>query len=215
MLRPYAGYLLLAILTISLTLTACSDSNTPDETTTPSAGASPSASPTPTPSPEPSNSASDPAVTDRPNETTLEISTPDGYQPKPAVLKQGTGYSLYTIDGFDFDSSSGRLSLAANPGYYVDIQPLKGDYEETKQRDEGQNELKEFGTVSDYSGELVEHPLGYAELYLQASSGQGIRDYIVWKSEDGNRYLFRLHNPKGEDASAFAGAVFVMLATLK
>ncbi|MGF9696922.1 hypothetical protein [Paenibacillus sp. MABNR03] len=33
--------------------------------------------------------------------------------------------------------------------------------------------MSQFGEVSDYSGELVEHPLGSAELYLQASDFAG------------------------------------------
>lgn len=70
------------------------------------------------------------------------------------------------------------------------------------------------GTVSDYSGELVEHPLGSAEIYLQVSGADGIRDYIVWQTESGDVFLFRLRNPKGEEASDFAGPVLVSLSTV-
>ncbi|MNP80979.1 hypothetical protein D3C76_1792220 [compost metagenome] len=75
--------------------------------------------------------------------------------------------------------------------------------------------MEAFGEVSDYSGELVEHPLGYAEIYLQVSSGEGIRDYMVWKSESGDAFLFRLRNLKGEEASDFAGPVLVSLSTVQ
>ncbi|MET3545523.1 hypothetical protein ABID47_002134 [Paenibacillus favisporus] len=70
-------------------------------------------------------------------------------------------------------------------------------------------ELVSFGEVSDHSGELVEHPLGFTELYLQSSGGEGIHDYIVWKSEAGDAFLFRLRNPNGEEASDFAGPILV------
>jgi hypothetical protein len=75
--------------------------------------------------------------------------------------------------------------------------------------------LATFGEIEEYTGELVEHPLGYAELYLQASAAEGIRDFILWKSETGNAFLFRLHNPKGEAAPQFAQPVQVMLSTVE
>lgn len=53
------------------------------------------------------------------------------------------------------------------------------------------------------------------ELYLQASSDKGINDYIVWKSETGDAFLIHLHNPKGEEASDFAGLVLVSLSTVQ
>ncbi|GIO52647.1 hypothetical protein [Paenibacillus cineris] len=78
----------------------------------------------------------------------------------------------------------------------------------------GKKELASFGEVSDHSGELVEHPLGFAELYLQTSGAEGIHDDIVWKSEPGDAFLFRLRNPKGEETSDFAGQVLVSLSTV-
>ncbi|GIO84941.1 hypothetical protein J25TS5_18730 [Paenibacillus faecis] len=75
--------------------------------------------------------------------------------------------------------------------------------------------MEKFGEVSDFSGELVEHPLGSAELYLQTSGEDGVHDYIVWKSEAGDVFLFRLRNPKGEEVSDFAGPVLVSLSTVQ
>ncbi|WP_259445243.1 MULTISPECIES: hypothetical protein [Paenibacillus] len=37
----------------------------------------------------------------------------------------------------------------------------------------------------------------------------------MWKSETGDAFLFRLHNPKGEEASDFAGPVLVSLSTVQ
>ncbi|MFB5676265.1 hypothetical protein [Paenibacillus terreus] len=116
---------------------------------------------------------------------------------------------------FTFDAAAGRLSLSSNPDYYVDIELLPSDYDLAQLEAEGKEELTQDGEVSDYSGELIEHPLGSAELYLQASGPEGISDYIVWTSEAGAAFLFRLHNPKGEDASDLAGPVLVSLSTVQ
>lgn len=213
MFRTCRGYLIVSFLAMSLILAACTEKNSPNATSTP--GESANASPSATQSPVPAASDAEPAASERPNQSSLEIRTPEGYEPKTAALKQGEGFSLYAIDGFGFDSSIGRLSLTANPDYYVDIERLREDADLAKLRETGESELNAFGAVSDHSGELVEHPLAYAELYLQASGEDGIRDYLVWKSEDDARYLFRLRNPKGEEAPAFARAIFEMLSTVK
>ncbi|MFD0669915.1 hypothetical protein [Cohnella sp. GCM10027633] len=214
MKRSSSGYLTVALLALALTATACAGSNSPDAASSPSAGAG--GGTVATQSAEPTeSSSSEPAASERPEQGALEVRTADGYQSKTAALKQGEGFSLYTVDGFTFDSSSGRLALTADPEYYVDIERLQDGYDIAKVREETEKELNAFGAVSDYSGELVEHPLGFAELYLQSSGEKGIRDAIVWKAEDGASYLFRLHNPKGEEAPAFAGAIFVLLSTVK
>ncbi|MNF18993.1 hypothetical protein D3C80_2234310 [compost metagenome] len=44
---------------------------------------------------------------------------------------------------------------------------------------------------------------------------EGVWDYMVWKSENGNPFLFRLHNPKGEASAQFAQPVQVMLSTVE
>ncbi len=141
--------------------------------------------------------------------------TEEGYQPRTAELRQGKGFSLYAFEGFDFDAASGRLSLTADDDYYVDIERLSADDDLKKLRASAEQEFKEFGSISDHSGELVEHPLGKAELYLQSSGADGVKDFIVWEPEEGDRYLFRLSNPKGEEASAFAGPVWVSLSTVR
>lgn len=141
--------------------------------------------------------------------------TAEGNQSLEAVLHQGEGFSLYVFEKFAFDAAAGRLSLSSNPDYYVDIEPLPSDYDLAQLKAAGKEELSQVGEVSDYSGELVEHPLGSAELYLQASGAEGISDYMVWTSEPGDAFLFRLHSPKGEDASDFAGPVLVSLSTVQ
>lgn len=151
----------------------------------------------------------------RPETESFELMTAEGNQSMEAVLHQGEGFSLYVFEKFAFDETAGRLSLRSNPDYYVDIEPLPSDYDVTQLEAEGKEELSPVGEVSDYSGELVEHPLGFAELYLQASGEEGISDYMVWKSEAGDVFLFRLHNPKGEEAPDFAGPVLVSLATVQ
>lgn len=164
----------------------------------------------------PPNSEVEPAPeTTRPEADSFELMTADGNQSMEAVLKQGEGFSLYVFEKFTFDEAAGRLSLSSNPDYYVDIEPLPSDYDLTQLEAEGKEELSAVGEVSDYSGELVEHTLGFAELYLQASGEEGISDYMVWKSEAGDAFLFRLHNPKGEEASDFAGPVLVSLSTVQ
>lgn len=154
-------------------------------------------------------------VTTRPQRKNFDLMTGEGNQTHTATLHQGEGFSLYVFDKFDFDAAEGRLFLSSHPEYYVDIEPLPAHYDLTQLEAAGKKELETFGEVSDFSGELVEHPLGFAELYLQASSGEGISDYIVWQSETGDAFLFRLHSPKGEEASEFAGPVLVSLSTVQ
>ncbi|WP_201002232.1 hypothetical protein [Paenibacillus glycanilyticus] len=132
-----------------------------------------------------------------------------------AALHPGKDFSLYVFEGFDFNASTGRLNLTANADYYVDIKRLPQGEDLKQLRESAEKELKTFGKVSDYSGELVEHPLGHAELYLQASGAEGVRDYIVWKSKTGEQYLFRLSNPKGEESSAFSEKLWVSLSTVQ
>jgi hypothetical protein len=151
----------------------------------------------------------------RPQNETFDLMTGEGNQSHTATLHQNEGFSLYVFEKFAFDAAKGRLFLSSNPEYYVDIEALPANYDLTQLKSVGKKELEEFGKVSDFSGELVEHPLGSAELYLQTSSDEGINDYIVWQSETGDAFLFRLHNPKGEEASDFAGPVLVSLSTVQ
>ncbi|MCM3782227.1 hypothetical protein M3231_04535 [Neobacillus mesonae] len=151
----------------------------------------------------------------RPETESFELMTSEGNQSLEAVLHQGEGFSLYVFEKFTFDPAAGRLSLSSNSSYYVDIEPLTSDYDLAQLEAAGIEELSQVGEVSNYSGELVEHPLGSAELYLQASGAEGISDYMVWTSEAGDAFLFRLHNPKGEEASDFAGPVLVSLSTVQ
>lgn len=151
----------------------------------------------------------------RPQSENFDLMTGEGNQSLTATLHQGEDFSLYVFEKFAFDAAEGRLFLSSNPEYYVDIESLPTNYDLTQLKAAGKKELEEFGEVSDFSGELVEHPLGSAELYLQTSSGEGINDYIVWQSETGDAFLFRLHNPKGEEATDFAGPVLVSLSTVQ
>ncbi|MFB4328411.1 hypothetical protein [Paenibacillus sp. CR_12] len=88
----------------------------------------------------------------------------------------GDGFSLYVFEKFNFDAAEGCLFLSDNPEYEVTIEALPANYDLTQLESAGKKELEESGEVSDYSGELVKHPLGSAELYLQASSDKGIND---------------------------------------
>ncbi|MGG3505247.1 hypothetical protein ABES58_07170 [Paenibacillus lautus] len=151
----------------------------------------------------------------RPQSENFDLMTGEGNQSLTATLHQGEDFSLYVFEKFAFDAAEGRLFLSRNPEYYVDIESLPTNYDLTQHKAAGKKELEEFGEVSDFSGELVEHSLGSSELYLQTSSGEGINDYIVWQSETGDAFLFRLHNPKGEEASDFAGPVLVSLSTVQ
>ncbi|GAB6930837.1 hypothetical protein JCM10914A_48200 [Paenibacillus sp. JCM 10914] len=198
----------IAIFVMALSLTACAG------------GTEPSAPPEMSPPmneevPAPESESEPTPETARPQSETFDLMTAEGNQSHTATLHQGEGFSLYVFEKFEFDAGEGRLFLSSDPEYEVVIEPLPADYDLTELETKGQEELEAFGEVSNHSGELIEHPLGSAELYLQASSGEGIRDYIVWQSETGDAFLFRLHNPKGEAASDFAGPVLVSLSTVR
>ncbi|WP_334074537.1 hypothetical protein [Paenibacillus sp. A14] len=200
----------ISIFVMVLSLTACSGATEPSaspETSTPAneSATAPAAENEKAPLPE---------VT-RPQTETFDLMTGEGNQSHTATLHQGEGFSLYVFEKFAFDAAEGRLFLSSNPEYDVKIGSLPANYDLKQLETAGKAELEKFGEVSDFSGELVEHPLGSAEIYLQASSGEGIRDYIVWKSETGDAFLFRLRNPKGEEASDFAGPVLVSLSTVQ
>ncbi|WP_301107982.1 hypothetical protein [Sporosarcina sp.] len=155
------------------------------------------------------------ALETRPAVKSFEMLTSKGNQTLEATLHQGEGFSLYVFDKFTFDATENRLSLSGNPEYYVDIEPLPSAYDLAKLEVAGKEELLQFGEVSNFSGELLEHPLGFADLYLQVSGTKGISDYIVWTAESGDAFLFRLHNPKGEDVSDFAGPIQISLSTVQ
>lgn len=137
-----------------------------------------------------------------------------GVPGQEGTLKQGDGYSLYIFDGFTFDPKSGRLSLTEDPDYYAEIEPLPAGYDLAALKKQGQTELSANGKPKDYSGELIEHPLGYAELYLQ-TSGEVTGDYIVWKNQSGEAYLFRIHDPNRELGDKFSPWIMVSLSTLE
>ncbi|MFC9708676.1 hypothetical protein ACFTRD_10980 [Paenibacillus sp. NPDC056933] len=46
----------------------------------------------------------------------------------------------------------------------MDIETLPSDYDLKELETAGRDDLAKAGTVSDYSGELIKHPLGFAEL---------------------------------------------------
>ncbi|WP_340017085.1 hypothetical protein [Paenibacillus sp. FSL K6-1318] len=199
MLQPRSIPMSISLIVMVLALAACS-------------GNEPSASPEPS---TPTGVTEEANETERPQTESFEMLTADGNQSLEATLQQGEGFSLYVFEKFTFDAAQGRLSLTSNADYYVDIEPLPADYDLAELETAGKKELEKAGKVSDYSGELVEHPLGSAELYLQASGEKGISDYLVWKSEEGDAFLFRLHNPKGEEAPDFASPVLVSLSTVQ
>lgn len=200
MFQPRSIMMSISLIVIVLTLAACSGSNEPSAIPEPSM---------------PVGGTEEANETKRPQTESFEMLTADGNQSLEATLQQGGEFSLYVFEKFTFDAAQGRLSLTSNADYYVDIEPLPSGYNLAELETAGKEELEKAGKVSDYSGELVEHPLGYAELYLQASGEEGISDYMVWKSEEGNAFLFRLHNPKGEESSDFASPVLVSLSTVQ
>ncbi|WP_136605494.1 hypothetical protein [Paenibacillus dokdonensis] len=199
----YYNWIKAPIVVMVIILTACTSETEPAATPEAESVSLPSSEQ------EPSEDAT------RPETKSFEMMTAEGNQSLQAVLQQGKGFSLYVFEKFALDADAGRLSLSSNPDYYVDIEPLPSDYDLAKLKAAGKEELSRVGEVSDYSGELVEHPLGSADLYLQVSGEKGISDYLVWASESGDAFLFRLHNPKGEEASDFAGPVLVSLSTVQ
>lgn len=213
MRNKYFSCVKIAILVMVLTLAACSGTTEPSaspETTSPE-----TATPGNEPVIAPAVENEEESVAKRPQTENFDMMTAEGNQTQTATLHQGEGYSLYVFEEFSFDAAEGRLFLSSNPQYEVKIEALPADYDLTQLKSAGKRELEQFGEISDYSGELVEHPLGYAEIYLQASSGEGINDYMVWKSGSGDAFLFRLRNPKGEEASDFAGPVLVSLSSVE
>ncbi|MCV4231357.1 hypothetical protein OHJ21_09275 [Virgibacillus sp. LDC1] len=202
------AFITITIFAVVLSLTACSGAAEPPASPEISTPANEEVT-----APETENEQASEGT--RPQSETFELMTGEGNQSHTATLHQGEGFSLYVFEKFEFDAAQGRLFLSSNPEYYVDIEPLPANYDLTQLKSAGKKELEEFGKVSDFSGELVEHPLGSAELYLQTSSDEGINDYTVWQSETGDAFLFRLHNPKGEEASDFAGPVLVSLSTVQ
>ncbi|GIP50628.1 hypothetical protein J53TS2_42190 [Paenibacillus sp. J53TS2] len=214
MLQKYTILMKFALFVIILSLTACSGGATEPSADSDHSPPVKEEVPAPTPGNETDNHPEEPHLT-RPEVESFELLTGEGNQTLEAKLHQGEGFSLYVFDNFAFDADEGRLYLNSNSKYEVKIKPLSANYDLEQLQVEGRKELEALGKVSDFSGELVEHPLGSAEIYLQASGADGISDYIVWKSETGDGFLFRLHNPKGEEASNFAGPVLVSLSTVQ
>ena len=204
----YSIWKSIPVLVIVFLLTACTGETRPSDTTikeTTDAESIPSSSSGQKPNTLETRSAV----------KSFELLTSKGNQSLEATLYQGEGFSLYVFEKFTFDATTGRLSLSGKPGYYVDIEPLSSDYDLDQLEVAGKEELRQIGDVSSFSGELLEHPLGFADLYLQASGKEGISDYIVWTSESGDAFLFRLHNPKGAEASDFAGPIQISLSTVQ
>ncbi|WP_342561291.1 hypothetical protein NST84_16610 [Paenibacillus sp. FSL R7-0345] len=207
-------------------LGACSNNETMNEAepTASSAAATPVSEATASPEP-----AASPAATAAPASASPEAAPESSGRPQTqsfgeqeggvpgqdGTLEQGDGYSLYIFDGYTFDAQTGRLALTADAEYYAEIEPLPASYDLAALKQQGQTELAAAGEPKDYSGELFEHPLRYAELYLQVSGEAGTHDYMVWKNEAGEAYLLRIHNQKGEPASQFSPWMTVSLSTIE
>ncbi|MNI41302.1 hypothetical protein D3C73_955520 [compost metagenome] len=217
-----------SILLSASILGACSNNETADEAepTVSSTATMPVIEATATPEPSAATPAateaqepaspddSDPLASERPK-TQAFGEQEGGVSGQEGTLEQGDGYSLYVFKDFTLDAQSGRLSLTEDPAYYAQIEHLPSGYDLTALKQQGQTELSAIGKVSDHSGELFEHPLGFAELYLQATGDKGIEDYMVWKNQAGEAFLFRIHNSKGELSNQFSPWVMVSLATLE
>ncbi|SDM07387.1 hypothetical protein [Paenibacillus jilunlii] len=218
-----------SILLSASILGACSNNETANEAepTASSAATMPVVEATATPEPSaapaateaqesasPSPDATAPQASERPK-TQKFGEQEGGVSGQEGTLEQGDGYSLYVFKDFTLDAQSGRLSLTQDPAYYAEIEQLPSGYDLTALKKQGQTELSAFGKVSDHSGELFEHPLGFAELYLQATGDKGIEDYMVWKNKAGEAFLFRIHNSKDKLSNKFAPWVMVSLSTLE
>ncbi len=215
MIRFTQAMKILSIVAAACALAACTGGNEPTASSpTPSAQTSGGGAATP-PVAESSAPPEQSEPAGRPQTASFELMTGEGYRQVPAVLHHGEDFSLYVFEGFGFDKASDRLSLTANDENYVDIERLSEDADLKALRESAEQEFKEFGSLFDYSGQLVEHPLGHAELYLQYSGTAGVHDFIVWKSEAGDRFAFRLHHSKREEASAFAAPVWESLSTVQ
>lgn len=204
------------VLLSTLILGACSNNEAANEekltaTTTP---AIPVNEITVTPKPSNPPEKNHPQPSDRPLTQTFD-ELEGGVPAQTGTLTQGEGYSLYIFEGFSLNAKTGRLSLVKDPNYYADIEPLSSGYDLVSLKQQGQAELSANGEPNDYSGELIEHPLGYAELYLQTSNANGLVDYMVWKNQSGESYLFHTHNPKGELSEKFAPWLMVSLSTIE
>ncbi|MDO3408902.1 hypothetical protein QWJ34_03895 [Saccharibacillus sp. CPCC 101409] len=134
---------------------------------------------------------------------------------RKAQLKTGDTYSLYAASGYTFSSAKNKLYLTSYPKYSAQIQPLPSNYDLNALRKKGTAELKQYGKVNSYSGDqLFESPMSGALLYLQTSDEKGIRDYVVWKAEDGKSYLFRVSIPESDFAGTFRQIVYTSLSTI-
>ncbi|MFD1134649.1 hypothetical protein [Paenibacillus urinalis] len=208
MKKEHRYWITVPLFVLVIVISACSGET--EHVTKPATGESENQSSVP-----PSSEQESPEEKTREETKSFEMLTSEGNQLFEGRLQNGEGFSMYVFEKFTFDADTGRLSLTSNPDYYVDIKPLPADYNLEQLEAAAKEDLSEAGKVSDYSGELVEHPLGFAELYLQASGVEGISDYMVWTSEQGDAFEFRLHNPKSEEASDFAGPVLVSLSTVQ
>lgn len=208
MKQEHRYWITVPLFVLVIVISACSGET--EHVTKPATGESENQSSVP-----PSSEQESPEEKTREETKSFEMLTSEGNQLFEGRLQYGEGFSMYVFEKFTFDADTGRLSLTSNPDYYVDIKPLPADYNLEQLEAAAKEDLSEAGEVSDYSGELVEHPLGFAELYLQASGVEGISDYMVWTTEQGDAFEFRLHNPKSEEASDFAGPVLVSLSTVQ
>ncbi|MET3847271.1 MULTISPECIES: hypothetical protein [unclassified Paenibacillus] len=130
-------------------------------------------------------------------------------------MQQGEGFSLYVFDKFAFDAAKGRLSLSSHPEYYVDIEKLPANYDLAQLAAAGKKELASFGEVSDHSGELVEHPLGFAELYLQSSGVKGFTIISCGSQKQATPSGFDFGIPKARRLPISRARVLVSLSTVQ
>lgn len=134
---------------------------------------------------------------------------------RKAQLKKGDGYSLYVAGGYTFSPAKNKLYLTHYPTYQAQIERLPAGFDINKLRKQGMTELKKHGKVNSYSGsQLFEGPMVSADLYLQTSGANGTHNYVVWTSEKGDAYLFRVRVPESAFAGTFHQIIFNSLSTV-
>lgn len=156
------------------------------------------------------------ASSDRPATQEFEMMSEGMPDKRTAQLNEDDHYSLYVFDAYTFDPEKNRLALTAYPEYHADIEVLPSNFNVDELRKSGRVELEQYGEVQEYTDDqLFEGPTSGASLFLQVANEEGLHDYVVWESEGGGAYIFRVHAPSGEPSETFLTPALTSLASIE
>ncbi|WP_211747768.1 hypothetical protein [Paenibacillus sp. Marseille-Q4541] len=133
-----------------------------------------------------------------------------------SLIPAADGYSLYVFDSFTFNPETGLLTMDVDPNYAVKVEKLSSGANLESLKEEGTNQLSEYGTVEELTEEKRPEAMKDSTLFLTAKEeANGTSHQYIVKEMDGNGFVFHVTIPEGEPSEGFEPHVYASLNTIE